>query len=60
MQICKDCSIPMVGIMSFSKDKHERFYRCSKCCRETKHQRIKEDELAFGEVLHSIAYKNSR
>lgn len=52
MQICKDCYIPMVAVMSFSKDKHEKFCRCPKCYDETKHQRIKNDELDFGEVLH--------
>lgn len=57
MQICKDCYIPMVGVMSFSKDKHERFYRCPKCYGETKHQRIKDDKLDFGEVLHKEFHK---
>ena len=57
MQICKDCSIPMVEVMSFSKDKHERFCRCPKCYGETKHQRIKDDELDFGEVLYKELHK---
>lgn len=57
MQICKDCYIPMVGVMSFSKDRHEKFYRCPKCYSESKHQRIKDDELDFGEVLYNIVRK---
>lgn len=57
MQICKDCFISMVSVMSFSKDKHERFYRCPKCYVEIKHQRIEEDELDFGEVLHKELHK---
>lgn len=55
MMICKDCYIPMVGVMSFSKDKHEKFNRCPRCYGETKHQRIKDDELEFGEVLRKVA-----
>ena len=41
----------MVGVMSFSKDKHEKFCRCIRCKSETKHQRIKDNELEFEEVL---------
>ena len=52
MQFCKDCNIRMKGVMSFSKDKHERFYRCPKCYGETKHMKLRDDELTFGEVLH--------
>ena len=52
MTICKDCYIPMVGVMSFSKDKHEKFSRCPKCYGETKHMKLRDDELTFGEILH--------
>ena len=52
MTICKDYYIPMVSIMSFSKNKHEKFCRCPKCRGETKHQKLKDEELDFGEVLH--------
>lgn len=52
MQICRDCNIQMVGVMSFSRDKRERFSRCPNCHSETKHQKIKEEELSFGEVLN--------
>ena len=52
MIICKDCYIPIVGVMSFSKDKHEKFGRCPKCFGETKHAKLRDDELTFVEVLH--------
>ena len=50
--ICRDCSIPMQNVMSFSSSKHENFCRCPKCFNETKHIKIKDDDLDFGEVLH--------
>ena len=52
MTICKDCNTPMHPIMSFSKDKHEKFCRCPKCYEETKHKKLRDDELTFGELLH--------
>ena len=52
MTICKDCYIPMVGVMSFSKDKNEKFCRCPKCYGETKHKKLRDDELVFGELLN--------
>ena len=50
--ICKDCNVLMQPIMSFSKDKHEKFDRCPKCFSETKHRKLADDDLNFGEVLH--------
>ena len=52
MVICKDCYVPMQPVMSFSKDKHEKFDRCPKCFGETKHVKLRDDELDFGELLH--------
>ena len=57
MTICKDCYIPMVGVMSFSKDKNEKFCRCPKCYEETKHKKLGDDELDFGEVLNIAIHK---
>lgn len=57
MIICKDCYVPMIGVMSFSKDKHEKFGRCPKCYSETKHQIIRDVELDFGEVLNKAIHK---
>ena len=57
MMICKDCYIPMTGVMSFSKDKHEKFCTCPKCYSETKHRKLRDDELNFGEVLDKEIHK---
>ena len=57
MIICKDCYVPMVGAISFSKDKHEKFDRYPKCFGETKHQKLRDDELNFGEVLNKAINK---
>lgn len=57
MTICKDCFVPMVGVMSFSKDKHKKFCRCPRCYSETKPQRIKDDELDFEEALNKVTRK---
>ena len=52
MQYCMNCGNIMMGVMSFSKDKHEKFCRCPKCCSETRHIKINDNELSFGEILH--------
>lgn len=51
MQFCRDCSTKMVGVLSFSKDKNEKFNRCPKCYLETKHHKIKDKDLSFSELL---------
>ena len=55
--ICKNCYIPMVGVISFSKDKHEKFDRCPQCFGETKHKKLRNAELDFGEVLNKAINK---
>ena len=50
MTICRTCSIPMQPVMSFSKNKHEKFCK-------TKHQKINDCELVFGEVLDKEIHK---
>ena len=57
MIICKDCYTPMVSVMSFSSDKHEKFCRCPKCYSETNHKNLRDDELDFGEVLNKEIHK---
>ena len=57
MIICKDCNTPMHPVMSFSKDKHEKFDRFPKCFGETKHVKLRDDELDFGELLHKELMK---
>ena len=55
--ICKDCNILMQPVMSFSNDKREKFCRCPKCYEETKHKKLRDDELVFGEVLDKEIHK---
>ena len=57
MKMCRDCLVPMVGVMSFSREKREKIKHCPKCHGETRHNKIKDKELLFGEVL-SKAMKN--
>ena len=45
--VCNRCYIPMVSVMSFSKDKHEKYCRCPKCKQETKKYPIPSNELIF-------------
>ena len=53
MLLCKDCQTLMLNVMSFSKEKHERFNRCPKCFSETKHTKINDNDLDFGEMFHN-------
>ena len=48
MKICKNYSVSIIEALSFSKDKNEN----TKCYSETKHNKIKDSELSFGEILH--------
>ena len=57
MIICKTCNVPMQPVMSFSKDKREKFDRCPKCFGETKHRKINDNELMFREVLDKEIHK---
>ena len=57
MTFCRDCNALMRPVMSFSKDKHEKFCRCPKCYSETKHRKLRDDDLDFGEVLSREIYK---
>lgn len=52
MTICRNCNTPMQSVMSFSQDKREKFNKCPKCHDETRHLKLRDDELTFGEVLH--------
>lgn len=40
MMICKKCFSEMVCVMSFSKNKKEKYFKCRKCLNETKHQKL--------------------
>lgn len=52
MQYCMNCGNIMIGVMSFSKNKHEKFCRCTKCYSESKHRKLDDNELNFGEILN--------
>ena len=41
----------IIRIMSFSKNKHEKFNHYPKCFGETRHKILREDDLDFGELL---------
>ena len=47
----------IIRIMSFSKNKHEKFNHYPKCFGETKHRKINDNELNFGEVLDKAMHK---
>ena len=48
----ESCGFSHERFKSFSKDKHEKFCRCPKCYEETKHKKLRDEELDFREVLH--------
>ena len=47
----------MIGVISFSKDKREKFDRCPQCFGETKYKKLRHAELDFGEVLNKAINK---
>ena len=49
MRICKDCNVKMREVMSFSKDKNEKFNRCVNCYGETIHKKMKQND--FDKIL---------
>lgn len=51
MQFCRYCIMKLVGVLSFSKDKYKKFCRCPKSHSETRHNKIKDNDLNFREVL---------
>lgn len=57
MIICRTCSVPMQPVMSFSKDKHEKFNKCPRCYGETRHVKLRDDDLNFVEVLDKAIHK---
>ena len=57
MTICRDCNILIQPVIPLSNDKHNKFCRCPKCYSETKHRKLRDDELDFGEVLSRELHK---
>lgn len=49
---CESCNSVMVETLSFSKEKKERFFRCSQCDYETEHQTI-DDNHDFEELFQN-------
>ena len=47
----------IIRIISFSKNKHEKFNHCPKCFGETRHKKLRENDLDFGEVLSRELHK---
>lgn len=60
MIVCRDCGIKMSNVMSFSQEKHEEFCKYPKCYSETKHQKLINDELNFGEVLSKAIHSKRK
>lgn len=53
----------MVEIMSFQpgeRNRHDRYCRCPKCYRETKHIKVMNSELSFGEYMNKELRKAGR
>ena len=57
MVFCKVCNAQMMSVMSFSKDKREKFARCTKCYGETTHNSLRNNELNFREILDEKIYR---
>ena len=57
MIIRDNYNIFVQAITQFSKDKHEKFDRCPKCFGETKHRKLTDDDLKFGEGLNKTIHK---
>ena len=57
MIIRDNYNIFVQAITQLSKDKHEKFDRCPQCFGETKHKKLRDAELDFGEVLNKAINK---
>ena len=57
MKMCSNCGSSMVGVISFSKEKNEKFDKCRNCHSETIHRKLNEKELSFREVLGKEIHK---
>lgn len=47
MMVCDTCKSVMLKTISFSNSGNYKFYRCPKCKEETRHQKLKNEELTF-------------
>lgn len=55
MQFCKGYSIPIINVISLTKDSHEKF--CNKVSRDEK---VEDSELSFGEILNKELEKQNK
>lgn len=55
MQFCKGYSIPIINVISLTKDSHEKI--CNKVSRDEK---VKDGELSFGEILNKELEKQNK
>lgn len=55
MKICRNCGFKMEKILSFAPDCNSKFFRCSnlKCSAESRHEKITNHDLKFGESIHN-------
>ena len=63
MVICGNCLIPMSEAISFrpgEKNRHDKYCKCPKCRRETKHVKVMNSELTFGECMNKEIQKVGR
>lgn len=51
---CYFCNSKVVEVLSFSKNKKEKYFKCKKCRAETKHQQIKAEDLDFKVLLKKM------
>lgn len=61
--ICRNCLIPMVETISFQsneKNRHDRYCKCPKCYKETKHIKVMNSELSLGEYMNKELRKAGR
>lgn len=47
----------MGRVLSFSKDKKEKYYMCPRCKNKTKPQKAKDEDLNFKEELYRVSGK---
>ena len=45
MRFCKNCNVKMREVMSFSRDKNEKFNKCPDCFGETIHKKLKQSDF---------------
>lgn len=52
--------VQAIGFRPNEKDRHDKYCRCPKCYRETKHYKVENSELSFGEYINKELRKAGR